>query len=67
MALYVITDGDGDDYAVVVNGIDAVKQKLKEFNDDGSYNFDCDDGPDVYKLEKKMTYSIKTVIELKGE
>lgn len=66
MALYVITDGDGDYNAVVLNGIDAVKQQLKEGYDDGSYSFDGD-GPDIYKLEKKMTYSIKTVVELKGE
>ena len=66
MALYVITDGDGDDAAVVVNGIDAVKQKLKEWYEDGTYCFDGD-APYIYKLEKKMTYSIKTVVELKGE
>lgn len=66
MALYVITDGDGDDAAVVVNGIDAVKQQLKEWYEDGTYCFDGD-SPDIYKLEKKMTYSIKTVVEVKGE
>ncbi len=66
MALYVITDGDGDDAAVVLNGIDAVKQQLKEWYEDGTYGFDGD-GPDIYKLEKKMTYFIKTVVELKGE
>lgn len=66
MALYVITDGEDDENAVVLNGIDAVKQKLKEWYEYGTYNFDGD-GPDIYKLEKKMTYSIKTVVELKGE
>ena len=66
MALYVITDGEGDENAVVLNGIDAVKQQLKEWYEDGTYIFDGD-GPGIYKLEKKMTYSIKTVVELKGE
>ena len=66
MALYVITDGEGDDAAVVVNSIDAVKQKLKELYEYGTYNFDWD-VPDIYKLEKKMTYSVKIVVELNGE
>ena len=67
MALYVITDGEGDDSAVVLSGIDAVKEKLKEWYKDGIYSFKDGDAPDIYKLEKKMTYSIKTVVELKGE
>lgn len=61
MALYVITDGDGDDNSIVVEGLDKLKQRIKELYDDG---FDCFQ---VYKLEKKMSVSIETVVTLKGE
>lgn len=63
MALYVITDGDGDEYSNVVEGLDKLKQRIKELYDDDGGEFLYQ----VYKLEKKMSVSIETVVTLKGE
>lgn len=64
MALYVITDGDGDTESIVLNGVDNLKEMLKELYDEGSYDFDGDE-PSVYQLGKKMKVSVETVVTLK--
>ena len=46
MALYVITYGDGDEYSIVVEGLDKLKQRIKKLYDDGECTYQ------VYKLKK---------------
>lgn len=67
MAMYVITfEGDGDTEAAIVSGRDALEERIKEMFDEG-YWCHGESGPDIYKLEKKMTVQVETKITLKGE
>ena len=67
MALYVITNGAGDMESIVLDGLDAVKDQIREWFEDGSYAFRDGDTPYVYQLGKKMTVEVETKVVFKGE
>ena len=67
MALYVITDGANDNESIVLDGLDAVKEQIREWFEDGTYAFRDGDGPYVYQLGKKMTVEVETKVTIKGE